>query len=53
MLKGILILSMVVGASNNIGVVKNENYIQFIDGTGYYSEHNIDLDVGSVVYLKE
>ena len=35
-----LVLTLLIGTSNNIGVATNEHYIHFNNGTGYYIEED-------------
>ena len=52
MLKAI-VLTLLIGTSNNIGVATNEHYIHFNNGTGYYIEEDNLIKEGDMVYVSQ
>lgn len=52
MLKAI-VLTLLIGTSNNIGVATNEHYIHFNNGTGYYIEEDNLIKEDDIVYVSK
>ena len=48
-----LVLTLLIGTSNNIGVATNEHYIRFNNGTGYYIEEDSLVKKDDIVYVSQ
>ena len=48
-MKILLILALIKELLNpSIGIAENEHYVNFVDGTGYYIENELDLIKGDI-----